>query len=313
MAQLNDMAAAVAIRGVHKHYRTVHALRGIDLDIQRGEFFGLLGPNGAGKSTLINILAGLARLDSGSVAVLGHDVTRDYRAARRVLGVVPQELVYDPFFSVREVLRLQAGYFGLGRENHAWIEELLQALMLTDKAEANMRSLSGGMKRRVLVAQALVHRPPVVVLDEPTAGVDVELRQSLWQFIQRLHREGHTIVLTTHYLEEAEALCERIAILDCGALIALDSKAGLLARGMDSVMLTVHTETPLIQLPAALAGKVKRRQGNELVLQLHRRDDAIAGVVDALRAHGAVITDLHTEKPDLEDVFLELTRKERRP
>jgi len=176
-----------------------------------------------------------------------------------------------------------------------------------------MRSLSGGMKRRVLVAQALVHRPPVVVLDEPTAGVDVELRQSLWQFIQRLHREGHTIVLTTHYLEEAEALCERIAILDRGAVIALDSKQGLLARGMDSVMFTVQTESPVIQLPAALESKVKRRQGNELVLQLHRRHDAIADVVDALRAHGAVITDLHTEKPDLEDVFLELTRKERRP
>jgi ABC-2 type transport system ATP-binding protein len=303
------MTAAVAIRGVHKRYRAVHALNGVDLEIRRGEFFGLLGPNGAGKSTLINILAGLAHMDAGSVAVLGHDVVKDYRQARRVLGVVPQELVFDPFFSVREVLRLQAGYFGLGRENDAWIEELLQALMLTDKAEANMRSLSGGMKRRVLVAQALVHRPPVVVLDEPTAGVDVELRQSLWQFIQRLHQEGHTIVLTTHYLEEAEALCERIAILDRGAVIALDSKQGLLARGMDSVMFTVHTEVPIERLPAALESKVKRRRGNELVLQLHRRDDAIADVVDALRAHGAVITDLHTEKPDLEDVFLELTRR----
>jgi len=310
---MNDMTPAVSIRGVHKRYGAVHALNGVDLDIRRGEFFGLLGPNGAGKSTLINILAGLARPDAGSVAVLGHDVARDYRQARRVLGVVPQELVFDPFFSVREVLRLQAGYFGLGRENDAWIEELLQALMLADKADTNMRSLSGGMKRRVLVAQALVHRPPVVVLDEPTAGVDVELRQSLWQFIQRLHREGHTIVLTTHYLEEAEALCERIAILDHGAVIALDSKQGLLARGMDSVMFTVHTEAPIARLPAALENKVKQRRGNELVLQLHRRDDAIADVVDALRAHGAVITDLHTEKPDLEDVFLELTRKEQRP
>ena len=313
MRNMNDMTAAVAIRGVHKRYRAVHALNGVDLEIRRGEFFGLLGPNGAGKSTLINILAGLAHMDAGSVAVLGHDVVKDYRQARRVLGVVPQELVFDPFFSVREVLRLQAGYFGLGRENDAWIEELLQALMLADKAEANMRSLSGGMKRRVLVAQALVHRPPVVVLDEPTAGVDVELRRSLWQFIQRLHREGHTIVLTTHYLEEAEALCERIAILDRGTVIALDSKQGLLARGMDSVMFTVHTEVPIVRLPAALESKVKHRRGNELVLQLHRRNDAIADVVDALRAHGAVITDLHTEKPDLEDVFLELTRKERRP
>ena len=304
------MTAAVSVRGVHKHYRTVHALRGIDLDIQRGEFFGLLGPNGAGKSTLINILAGLARMDGGSVAVLGHDTVKEYRQARRALGVVPQELVYDPFFSVREVLRLQAGYFGLGRDNDAWIEELLQALMLVDKAESNMRSLSGGMKRRVLVAQALVHRPQVVVLDEPTAGVDVDLRQSLWQFIRRLHGEGHTIVLTTHYLEEAEALCDRIAILDRGAVIALDSKAGLLARGMDTVMFTVHTENPISNLPASLERLVKQRRGSELVLQLHRRSDSIADVVDALRAHGAVITDLHTEMPDLEDVFLELTRKQ---
>jgi ABC-2 type transport system ATP-binding protein len=303
------MTAAVAVRGLHKHYRNVHALRGIDLDVRRGEFFGLLGPNGAGKSTLINILAGLARPDAGSAAILGHDVLHDYRRARRALGVVPQELVYDPFFSVREVLRLQAGYFGLGRESHGWIEELIGALHLADKADTNMRTLSGGMKRRVLVAQALVHKPQVVVLDEPTAGVDVELRQALWQFIQRLHREGHTIVLTTHYLEEAEALCERIAILDRGAVIALDSKQGLLSRGMDRLTLTVFTEAPLAALPAALEAQVKRRTGNELVLQLHRHSDSIAAVLDALRAHGAVVTDLHTAKPDLEDVFLELTRR----
>lgn len=303
------MTAAVSIRGVHKHYRTIHALRGVDLEIQRGEFFGLLGPNGAGKSTLINILAGLSHMDAGSVTVLGHDIVKAYRQARHALGVVPQELVYDPFFNVREVLRLQAGYFGLGRENDPWIEELLQALMLVDKAATNMRSLSGGMKRRVLVAQALVHRPQVVVLDEPTAGVDVDLRQSLWQFIRRLHGEGHTIVLTTHYLEEAEALCDRIAILDRGAVIALDTKQGLLARGMDSVMFSVHTEKPMTGLPAAIESMIKHRRGNELVLQLHRHSDSIADVVDTLRAQGAVITDLHTEKPDLEDVFLELTRR----
>ena len=306
------MTAAVTIRGVHKRYRNVQALKGVDLEIRRGEFFGLLGPNGAGKSTLINIMAGLAHLDAGSIAVLGHDVQRDYRQARRVLGVVPQELVFDPFFSVREVLRIQAGYFGLGRENYPWIEELIQALMLADKAEANMRTLSGGMKRRVLVAQALVHKPRVVVLDEPTAGVDVELRQLLWQFIKRLHGEGHTIVLTTHYLEEAESLCERIAILDRGAIIALDSKAGLLARGMDRMTLTVHTEQPLTALPSLLDGKVKHHVGNELALQLHRHSDSIAGILDALRDQGAVIADLHTDKPDLEDVFLELTRRERR-
>jgi len=305
------MTAAVTIRGVHKRYRQVQALRGVDLVIGRGEFFGLLGPNGAGKSTLINILAGLSRLDSGQVAVLGFDVIRDYRQARRALGIVPQELVYDPFFSVREVLNLQAGYFGLGRESRGWIEELMQVLGLADKADANLRGLSGGMKRRVLVAQALVHRPPVVVLDEPTAGVDVELRQQLWRFIRRLHGDGHTIVLTTHYLEEAESLCERIAILDHGQIIALDSKAGLLARGMDRQALTVRTVDPLEQLPPALEPLLKHRRGNELVFQLHRQADSIAGVLDTLRDAGVTIADLHTEKPDLEDVFLELTRKER--
>ncbi len=301
---------AVAVQGVHKRYGNVHALRGVDLEIGRGEFFGLLGPNGAGKSTLINILAGLARLDAGSVQVLGHDVVRDYRAARRALGVVPQELVYDPFFTVREALRLQAGYFGLGREAHGWIEELMQALGLADKAGANLRTLSGGMKRRVLIAQALVHKPGVVVLDEPTAGVDVELRQQLWQFIRRLHADGHTIVLTTHYLEEAESLCGRIAILDRGSVIALDSKEGMLARGIQRLTLTVHTEQPLERLAPALEAKLKQRAGTELVFQLDRGRDSIAAVLDALRVHGATITDLHTERPDLEDVFLELTRRQ---
>ncbi|MDH4134375.1 MAG: ABC transporter ATP-binding protein, partial [Gammaproteobacteria bacterium] len=203
-----------------------------------------------------------------------------------------------------------AGYFGLGREIEPWIDELIDALMLGDKANTNMRNLSGGMKRRVLVAQALVHKPEVVVLDEPTAGVDVALRQSLWHFVQRLHREGRTIVLTTHYLEEAEALCERIAILDRGAVVALDTKAGLLARGMDRQMLTVHTAQQLETVPASLAATLKQRSGNELVFQLNRREDSISAVMDTLRAAGAEIVDIHTERPDLEDVFLELTRKE---
>jgi ABC-2 type transport system ATP-binding protein len=182
----------------------------VSLSIARGEFFGLLGPNGAGKTTLISVIAGLVRADAGSAAVMGADVRADYRAARRMLGVVPQELVFDPFFTVRETLRIQSGYFGL-RRNDAWIDEIMHHLDLDGKADVNMRALSGGMKRRVLVAQALVHRPPVIVLDEPTAGVDVELRQGLWQFVQRLNADGHTIVLTTHYLEEAEQHCGRIA------------------------------------------------------------------------------------------------------
>nr|HET7860690.1 ABC transporter ATP-binding protein [Caldimonas sp.] len=214
---------AVSFAHVAKTYPSprgdVRALDDVTFDIAQGEFFGLLGPNGAGKTTLISILAGLARASAGSVAVLGHDVQSDYAAARRLLGVVPQELVFDPFFTVREALRIQSGYFGV-RDNDDWIDELLANLGLADKAQANMRQLSGGMKRRVLVAQALVHRPPVIVLDEPTAGVDVELRQTLWQFIARLNREGHTVLLTTHYLEEAEALCGRIAMLKLGRVVA---------------------------------------------------------------------------------------------
>ena len=216
------------MRGVEKRYGALRALAGVSLAVEPGEFFGLLGPNGAGKTTLINIIAGLARADAGQVAVLGADVRAEYRRARRLLGVVPQELVFDPFFTVRETLRLQSGYFGL-RANDAWIDEVMHHLDLTAKADANMRALSGGMKRRVLVAQALVHKPPVIVLDEPTAGVDVELRQELWQFVRRLNRDGHTIVLTTHYLEEAEEHCQRIAMLKAGRIVALDTTQNLLA------------------------------------------------------------------------------------
>ena len=234
---------AISFQNVSKTYPSakgaVAALDGVSFDIQPGEFFGLLGPNGAGKTTLISILAGLARASGGQVTVLGHDVVDDYAAARMCLGIVPQELVFDPFFSVREALRIQAGYFGVrsdAKANDAWIDELLVSLGLADKANANMRQLSGGMKRRVLVAQALVHKPPVIVLDEPTAGVDVELRQTLWQFVARLNKQGHTVLLTTHYLEEAEALCSRLAMLKQGRIVALDSTSALLA-GTASTML----------------------------------------------------------------------------
>ncbi len=215
MSSLERSLPAVEIRAVRKAYGALQALRGVDLTIEQGEIFALLGPNGAGKTTLISILAGLVRADAGTLKVMGHEVTKDYRAARRALGVVPQELVFDPFFSVRETLRIQSGYFGL-RHNDDWIDEILENLHLTDKAEVNMRALSGGMKRRVLIGQALVHRPPVIVLDEPTAGVDVELRQTLWKFVRQLNSAGHTILLTTHYLEEAEALCRRVAVLNKG-------------------------------------------------------------------------------------------------
>ena len=303
--------SAISISRLHKHYPGVHALKGIDLTIERGEFFGLLGQNGAGKSTLINIVAGLTRFDAGRVTVLGRDVVSEYRHTRRLIGVVPQELTFDPFFNVREVLRIQSGYFGL-YANDAWIDELLTALMLNEKADTNMRALSGGMKRRVMIAQALVHKPEVVVLDEPTAGVDVQLRKSLWTFINKLHREGHTIVLTTHYLEEAEALCERIAILNRGELAALDTKRALMARGIGQTRrVCITTQDPLGTLPEALAQKVLRQEGNQLELQLDKTADSVIAALDALRSRGAVITDFNMEGADLEDVFVELTGRER--
>lgn len=304
------MSAAITIADVHKRFPGVYALKGISFTIQRGEFFGLLGPNGAGKSTLINIIAGLTRCDSGSVSVLSHDVVQDYRQARRCLGVVPQELVFDPFFTVHEVLRIQSGYFGLGRENASWIEELMDTLDLSDKADTNMRALSGGMKRRVLIAQALAHKPEVVVLDEPTAGVDLGLRKSLWAFIRRLHKEGHTIVLTTHYLEEAESLCDRIAILNHGNVVALDTKEALLKRGIGkTVNVWITMDEPVPELPAELLAILRARDGARLEFRLDDNLNSIGDLLEGLRRAGLVITDLHTEEPDLEDVFLDLTRE----
>jgi ABC-2 type transport system ATP-binding protein len=297
------MTAAIEIRNVHKRFGQVPALAGIDLEIAQGEFFGLLGPNGAGKTTLINILAGLVRADSGAARVLGHDVRGDYRAARRALGVVPQELVFDPFFTVRETLAIQSGYFGL-RRNDAWIDEVMAHLGLASKADANMRSLSGGMKRRVLVAQALVHKPAVIVLDEPTAGVDVELRQGLWQFIRELNRSGHTVVLTTHYLEEAEQLCARIAMLKQGRVVALDSTANLLKRVHH---LFLRARIAGSALPPALAPLVHAVSDAGHVLRLHDFQD-IEPTLARLREAGCRIEELELLQPDLEDVFVDMMR-----
>jgi ABC-2 type transport system ATP-binding protein len=295
--------SAVSFQQVGKVYpgarHGLRALDGVSFDIQPGEFFGLLGPNGAGKTTLISILAGLSRATAGHVLVHGLDVVDDYANARRLLGIVPQELVFDPFFSVRETLRIQSGYFGV-RDNEAWIDELLVELGLADKADANMRQLSGGMKRRVLVAQALVHRPPVIVLDEPTAGVDVELRQTLWHFVARLNREGHTVLLTTHYLEEAEALCGRIAMLKQGRVVALDRTSALLA-GRAGTMLRFRLDTPL---PPALAADA-RVTGR--TVQMKAQDAAgVERILAALREAGAQPEDLEIGRADLEDVFLEI-------
>ncbi|WP_333856848.1 ABC transporter ATP-binding protein [Denitromonas sp.] len=289
---------AIRIAGVRKRYGQLKALDGIDLEVQQGEFFGLLGPNGAGKTTLISALAGLTRVDEGELAVMGHDVVTDYRQARRKLGVVPQELVFDPFFSVREALRLQSGYFGI-RRNDTWIDEILASLDLTHKADANMRMLSGGMKRRVLVAQALVHRPPVIVLDEPTAGVDVELRQGLWQFIRRLNRDGHTIVLTTHYLEEAQTLCNRIAMLKAGRVVALDTTDNLLAR-FASRILRVRLRAPvgLDFLPGA------RDAGHGWVEIPFESYGEVEDMLSRIRLTGGEVEDMVLGEPDLEKVFM---------
>jgi ABC-2 type transport system ATP-binding protein len=295
--------AAISFQSVSKTFTNARgsftALDQVSFDIQAGEFFGLLGPNGAGKTTLISILAGLLKSSSGHIRVHDLDVQTQALQVRKLLGVVPQELVFDPFFSVREALTFQSGYFGV-TGNDAWIDELLDNLGLGDKANHNMRQLSGGMKRRVLVAQALVHKPPVIVLDEPTAGVDVELRQTLWQFIARLNREGHTVLLTTHYLEEAEALCSRIAMLKLGKVVALDNTSTLLKNASSNV-LRFKLDA---QLPPELAAQA-RVTGR--IVQFPANDAAqIEHYLAAVRSAGLIAEDVEIRKADLEDVFLDV-------
>ncbi|MFN7862712.1 MAG: ABC transporter ATP-binding protein [Curvibacter sp.] len=304
--------SAISFKSVCRRYplargprgTTFAALDDVSVDIEEGEFFGLLGPNGAGKTTLISILAGLVRASSGRVSVLGYDVQADYALARRKLGVVPQELVFDPFFNVRETLRIQSGYFGV-KNNDAWIDELLESLGLTDKASANMRQLSGGMKRRVLVAQALVHKPPVIVLDEPTAGVDVELRQTLWAFVSRLNKQGHTVLLTTHYLEEAEALCGRIAMLKSGKVVALERTSELL-KAASSHVLRLKVEG---ELPAHLLARA-RVTGRVVQFPAHDASE-IERYLASVRESGVKVDDVEITKADLEDVFLDVMGAQR--
>jgi len=295
------VAAAIEISGITKRFGEFEALRGVDLRIEQGEFFALLGPNGAGKSTLINLLAGLLQPTSGSIRIMGHDVQTDYQRARSALGVVPQELVFDPFFNVREMLRFQAGYFGRGPENDAWVDEVIEGLGLTDKAHTNMRKLSGGMKRRALIAQALAHKPPVIVLDEPTAGVDVELRQMLWAFIQKLNQQGHTIILTTHYLEEAETLCERVAMMKQGKIVALDTTRALL-KSHAAKQLSLRLAGAL---PTQLQSLLKQQNGDEVVLALSELSQ-VEMVLSVLREANVAIQDMQLQEADLEDVFLNL-------
>lgn len=298
------MHAAIRITDVRKTFGQLTALNGVSFDIQPGEFFGLLGPNGAGKSTLINLIAGLAQPSAGSISVMGHDVVSDWRAARQSLGVVPQELVFDPFFNVVDMLRLQAGYFGCGKESWPWIDEMLERLDLADKRKASMRMLSGGMKRRVLIAQALVHKPKVVILDEPTAGVDVELRRTLWEFMRSLHAQGTTVVLTTHYLEEAQEMCSRIAILNQGEVKALESTRALLRRHPFRFLTLAFSGA---SLPEALRPFVHAEVDGSVELKLDRSSHPVTQVLDQLRAAGCEIQDIHTREPDLEDIFVELT------
>lgn len=298
------MQPAIEVKHVSKRFGDVRALSGIDLEIRTGEFFALLGPNGAGKTTLISIIAGLTLADSGTVSVMGHNVITQYRQARQSLGVVPQELVFDPFFTVREILLIQSGYYGI-KHNGDWVDEIIERLDLTSKANANMRALSGGMKRRVLVAQALVHKPPVIILDEPTAGVDVELRQSLWDFIRQLNQNGHTIVLTTHYLDEAETLCNRVAMLKDGKIVALDSTQNMIGKlpAGKSVRLRLLPDT----LPAALHTLQLSHTGGMVELRIDTYAQ-VELILSALRSAHIEILEMHLQQPDLEDVFVNMMR-----
>ena len=304
---------AVAVRGLGKTYRASGktgakvALKDVDLEIPRGCLFGLLGPNGAGKSTLINILAGLVRKTEGTAEIWGYDIDRHARQSRAAIGVVPQELNIDPFFTPHELLELQAGLYGVPPKERK-TDEILAILGLSDKADAYTRTLSGGMRRRLMVAKAMVHSPPVLVLDEPTAGVDIELRQQLWERVRQLNRGGTTVLLTTHYLEEAEELCDQIAIINHGQVIACDTTPNLLRR-LDSKSLTVMLTQPLDTLPEALAGFAPELADSRRLIFRYKTSDApVSRILQAVQAAGLEILDVTTEEADLEDIFLQLTR-----
>jgi len=302
------MKKAIVFNNVKKTFNQLKAVDGVSLSIEEGEFFALLGPNGAGKSTLINMMAGLVRPSNGSVSVMGFDVNKEYQKARHSVGIVPQELVFDPFFNVREMLRFQAGYFGKDKSNDKWVDEVIERLDLTEKSSTNMRKLSGGMKRRALIAQALVHRPPVIVLDEPTAGVDVELRQKLWNFINDLNKEGHTIVLTTHYLEEAETLCNRIGMMRSGKIVALDSTKNLLKQ-FASKNLKVRLHKNNFKKISKIIGMPNFEQNNDwYIFKLKKVSDA-SKIIEKLNQSKIQILDMELIESDLEDIFLKLTGK----
>jgi len=304
---------AVEVRGLDKVYRasgksaSKHALIDVDLAIPRGSLFGLLGPNGAGKSTLINILAGLVNKTGGQALIWGNDVDRNPRQSRAAIGVVPQELNIDPFFTPRELLELQAGLYGVPpRERRT--DQILQALGLGDKAQAYARTLSGGMRRRLMVAKSMVHSPPILVLDEPTAGVDIELRQQLWAQVRELNRQGTTILLTTHYLEEAEQLCDRIAIINHGRVIACDTKDALLRR-LDNKALTLIFAEAITEIPPALQRfEPELPAPNRLLFHYRTSQSPVNDILSAVATTALTVVDMSTEETDLEDIFLQLTR-----
>nr|WP_319948652.1 ABC transporter ATP-binding protein [uncultured Shimia sp.] len=305
---------AIEIRDLQKTYGggrkepAKHALKGIDLDIPAGSIFGLLGPNGAGKSTMINIMAGLVTKTSGSVKIWGFDQDSNPRQSRAAIGVMPQELNLDPFFTPRGALEVQAGLYGVPKSQR-YSDEILEMVGLTDKAEAYARTLSGGMRRRLLLGKALVHRPQILVLDEPTAGVDIELRQMLWSNIRKLNNDhGTTIILTTHYLEEAEEMCDEIAIINQGTLVTRDSTANLLGQ-IDAKTMVIDPASPPTQLPQAQGISVERRSDGTLALSYHAQETSAEQVLEAVHAAGILIRDVKTEQADLEDVFLKLTAK----
>ena len=311
---MTNTSPAIQVSGLRKVYndqftkQPKEALKGIDLEVPRGSFFGLLGPNGAGKSTLINILAGLVIKTAGRAEICGYDIEKQMRQARLSIGVVPQELILDTFFTVREALEIHAGYYGVPKaQRHT--DEIIKAMGLTDKADVKSRGLSGGMRRRLLIAKALVHNPDVLILDEPTAGVDVELRTQLWEYVRKLNKQGTTILLTTHYLEEAEELCDEIAIINHGEVIARDKKAALM-QGFDSKQLVIQPCEALGELPKELSDKGwEALEDGKLSLKYQPSSANVEELIGQLKAHQVHIRDISTEEADLEDVFRLLTSK----